>query len=251
MLNSNLRGGYRFLRGAKPFSAGVIAADEFAIEYVRLSDPIPWKAGFELVDAYLRAAGRPRQALCAISLRSPAAFTFQGFKQFNDGYVDLLKSWDILVDGVNPIARTNVAPEFHPPAEESLDSFAYTATVEGGAASFVVAGGGELPDGSFDPADIVSHNDTSREGMARKADFVLGLMEGRLQGLGVSWGHASTTNIYTVHDVNALLAGVVLPRIGAAARHGVTWHYSRPPIEGIEYEMDVRGGTRDSMLQAG
>jgi hypothetical protein len=161
-----------------------------------------------------------------------------------------LNSWDILVDGVNPIARTNVAPEFLPPAEPSLDSFAYAAPSDGGAASFVVAGGGELPDGAFDPADIVSRNDTSRDGMARKAEFVLGLMDARLQGLGVSWGDASAPNIYTVHDVNALLAAVVLPRIGAAARHGVTWYYSRPPIEELEYEMDVRGGTRDSLLGA-
>src|SRR5689334_4247142 len=99
MLLSNLLGGYRFLRGGKAFSAGVIAAEGFAIEYVRLSRLTPWRAGFELVDAHLRAAGRPRQSLCAVSLRSPAAFTFAGFKTFNDGYADLLKSWDILVDG--------------------------------------------------------------------------------------------------------------------------------------------------------
>jgi hypothetical protein len=249
MILLNEQGGYSFLRGAKPYSAGVVAADGFTIEHVRLSTPIPWKAGAELLESHLRAAGRPRTALCAIALRSPAAFTFQGFKEFNDAYVNLLKSWDILVDGVNPIARTNVAPEFHPPAEPSLHSFAYTAPAKRGAASFVVAGGGELPDGSFDPLDIVCRNDTTPGAMARKAEFVLGLMEGRLHGLGVSWDQVTHTNIYTVHDVNALLAAVVLPRIGVAAGHGVTWHYSRPPILGIEYEMDVRGGTRETLLQ--
>jgi hypothetical protein len=251
MILSNPQGGYSFLRGAKPYSAGVVAADGFAIDYVRLSSSIPWKAGFEAVDAYLRAAGRPRAALCAISLRSPAAFSFQGFKEFNDAYVDLLKSWGILVDGINPIARTNVVPEFHPPAEPSLHSFAYAVPVERGAASFVVAGGGELPDGSFDPLDIVRRGDTTPDAMSRKAEFVLGLMEGRLNGLGVSWGQVTHTNIYTVHDVNALLATVVLPRIGAAADHGITWHYARPPIVGIEYEMDVRGGAREAVLQVG
>ena len=251
MILSNPQGGYKFLRGAKPYSAGVIAADGFSIESVRLSTTIPWKAGFELLDGYLRAVGRPRASVCAIGLRSPAAFSFQGFKEFNDGYVDVLKSWDILVDGVNPVARTNVAPEFHPPAEPSLYSFAYTVPAERGVTSFVVAGAGELPEGSFDPLDIVGRDDTTPEAMARKAEFVLGLMEGRLRGLDVSWNQVSHTNIYTVQDVNALLATIILPRIGGAAQHGITWHYTRPPIVGLEYEMDVRGGTRDAVLQVG
>ena len=249
MMLPNLQGGYSFLRGAKPFSAGVVAQSGFAIEHVRLSRPARWKTGFELLEEHLRAAGRPRSSLCAVALRSPAAFTFQGFKEFNDAYVDHLKSWDLLVDGVNPIARTNVAPELLPPAEPSLHSFAYTVPAEGRPVSFVVAGGGELPDGSFDPADIVRLNDTTPGAMAEKAAFVLGLMEERLHGLGASWDRVTHTNIYTVHDVNALLRAVVLPRIGAAAGHGVTWHYTRPPIVGIEYEMDVRGATRETVLQ--
>jgi len=251
MLLPNLKGGYSFLRGGKAFSAGVIAGDGFVLEHVRLSTPVPWNAGFELLDAHLRAAGRPRQALCAVSLRSPAPFTFPGFKAFNDGYADLLKSWDILVDGVNPIARTNVAPEVLPPAEPSLHSFAYTIPATRGSASFVVAGGGELPDGSFDPADIIRRDETTPDAMARKAEFVLGLMDNRLRGLGVSWDRVAHTNVYTVHDVNALLAPVLLPRMGAAATHGVTWYYTRPPLVGLEYEMDVRGGTRETVLQAG
>jgi hypothetical protein len=76
-------------------------------------------------------------------------------------------------------------------------------------------------------------------------------MERRLQGIGASWSQVTATNIYTVYDVNAMLATVILPRIGAAAQHGVTWHYTRPPIVGIEYEMDVRGGTREITLQVG
>jgi hypothetical protein len=40
---------------------------------------------------------------------------------------------------------------------------------------------------------------------------VLNLMEGGLHGLGASWGDITITNIYTVHDVNALLASQILP----------------------------------------
>jgi hypothetical protein len=251
MMLPNIQGGYSFLRGGKPYSAGVIAAAGCAIEHVRLHKPLPWQEGFARIDAYLRAAGRPRASLCAIALRSPAALSFDGFREFNNSYVDVLKSWNLLVDGVNPVARTNVAPEVDPPAQPSLYAFGYTIPCDAMAASFVVAGGGELPDGSADPRDIVRANETSADALAAKAEFVLGLMQDRLHGLGATWSQVTTTNIYTVYDVNALLVTIVLPRIGAAGKHGVTWHYTRPPIVGLEYEMDVRGGTLDTTLADG
>src|SRR5690348_9825760 len=151
MLLLNSRGGYSFLKGISPYSGGVVAGRGFTIEHVRLSRLLPWKAGFERIDAHLRAAGRPRQALCAVALRSPKPFSFAGFNGFNAGYEKLLQSWDIPVDGSNPVARTNVAPEINPPAEPSLYSFACTAPAASAAASFVVSGAGELPEGSLDP----------------------------------------------------------------------------------------------------
>ena len=247
MLIHNPRGGYSFLEGISPYSAGVVAAEGFAIEHVRLARPVAWRIGFERVDAWLAAHGRPRAALCAMALRSPRPFSFDGFNQFNRGYVEVLKSWDLLVGGGNPVARTNVAPEVDPPGEPSLYSFAYTAPAAGAPLSFIVAGAGELPEGSLDPRDVVRAGETSREALAAKAGFVLGLMEGRLHGMGATWSDVARTDIYTVHDVNAMLREEILPRIGRAGWHGVTWHYSRPPIVSIEYEMDVRGGTRDSI----
>lgn len=245
MLIPNPRGRYSFLRGIGPYSAGVVTHEFAAIEHVRLPRDPAFTLGqaFEFIDAWLRVAGQSRTALCAIALRSPAPFTFEGFDRFNAEYVDILKSWDLFVDGVNPIARTNVAPAVDPPEEPTVYSFAHTAPSAAGPRSFVVAGAGELPEGSLDPHDIVPGP------LAAKARFVLGLMEARLRGLGVSWSGVTTTNIYTVHDVNALLAADILPRIGPAARHGVQWHYARPPIVGIEYEMDLRGVQHDRMLE--
>jgi hypothetical protein len=249
MLSLNTRGDYSFLKGISPYSAGVAALKGFAIEHVRLSRPVPWKKGFALIEQRLRAARRPRQALCAIALRSPKPFSFAGFDGFNAGYVDMLRSWDILLDGgVNPVARTNVAPELDPPAEPSLYSFAYTVKADDTPASFVVAGAGELPEGSLDPHDVIHMGETSREAIAAKARFVLGLMDGRLRGLGAGWNNVTVTNIYSVHDVNAVLAAEILPRIGAAGLHGVTWHYPRPPIVSIEFEMDLRGCPRDTVI---
>ena len=43
------------------------------------------------------------------------------------------------------------------------------------------------------------------------------------------------------------LASLLVPATGNA-HHGVTWHYTRPPIVGIEYEMDVRGCAREIVL---
>ncbi|HTS29126.1 MAG TPA: hypothetical protein VMH81_24810 [Bryobacteraceae bacterium] len=248
MLLTNPDGGYSFAKGGRPYSAGVIASEGFAIEHVRLARPAAWKAGFERIDAHLEAAGRPRAALCAIALRSPRPFSFDGFRDFNSGYVELLRSWGLLVDGVNPVARTNVAPEFDPPAEPSLYSFAYTIPAPGKPVSFVVSGAGELPEGSLDPLAVIRRGETSPDALADKARFVVGMMDGRLQSLGATWNDVTVTNVYTVHDTGALLASEILPRAGHAAAHGITWHYTRPPIVSIEFEMDVRGCARESVI---
>jgi hypothetical protein len=250
MLIANQRGGYSFLKGISPYSAGVAASGGYSIEHVRLSSPLPWRAGFERVDQYLRSIGRPRQALCAMALRSPKPFSFAGFNEFNATYVKVLADWEIPVDGVNPIARTNVAPEKDPPSEPCLYSFACTVPAENAPLSFIVSGAGELPEGSLDPHDVVRRGESTREALAEKARFVLGLMDARLKGLGGTWEQVTATNIYTVHDVNAMLDGEILPRIGHAARHGVTWHYTRPPIVSIEYEMDLHGCRRELVVEA-
>ncbi len=251
MLISNSHGGFSFLRGGSAYSAGVVAAPGFTIEHVRLARAIPLMAGFALVEERLRAAGRPRAALCAVALRSPEPFSFGGFKEFNAIYSAVLKSWELMVDGINPVARTNVAPVAGAPAVPSLYSFAYTAEGEGGAKSFVVSGAGEMPEGAAGPGDVVRRGETSPDAMAAKARCVLEVLDGRLGGLGANWNEVTTTNIYTEHDVNALLGAEILPHIGTAGQYGVTWHYARPPIVSIEFEMDLFGGVRETVVQNG
>ena len=108
-------GGYRFVRGASPYSAGVVAEPGFEIERVRFAAPVPMAEGFRRIEARLAAAGRPKAALCACELRSPKPFTMDGFVGFNKGYVDVLKSWGLFkVDGLNPVARSNVCPPSSP-----------------------------------------------------------------------------------------------------------------------------------------
>lgn len=245
----NKRGNYAFIKGIAPYSAGGAALSGFEVEHARLHPWLPLRKGFEAVDAHLRKLGRPRQALCGMELRSPEPFTFKGFADFNAGYVDVLKSWDIFVDGVNPVARTNVAPAVNPPAEPSLYGFSYTVPAQDAPSTFIIAGAGELPEGSLDPHDVVRRGETTPDAIAEKARFVMGLMEGRLHELAVDWKDVTTSEIYTVHDIHQLLPADVLKRMGAAGMHGVTWHYSRPPIVSIEYEMDLRGCRREVVVR--
>jgi len=75
--------------------------------------------------------------------------------------------------------------------------------------------------------------------MREKARYVLGAMEARMGALGVGWPDATATQVYTVRDIHPFLADEIVRR--GAAPGGVTWFYARPPVVGLEYEMDVRG----------
>jgi hypothetical protein len=248
MLIANPKGNYSFLRGIAPYSAGAIAAPGYGIEHARFAQPVPLAEGFAAVKAHLERLQRPLAALCGMELRSPQPFTFQGFNDFNAGYIGVLRSWDVFVDGVNPVARTNVAPEIGPPAVPSLYGFSYTIPAPRGTTSFVVAGAGELPEGSLDPHDVVRRGETSEAALREKTRFVMSLMSGRLKGLGASWDQATVTEVYTVHSICAFLAREILEPMSKGRTHGITWHYARPPIVSIEYEMDLRGCAREIVL---
>lgn len=234
-------GGYRFIKGVFQYSGGVAAEPGFRIERARLRRPLPLAEGFAAAEAHLRARGRPLPAFCACELRSPRPFTEDGFLAFNRHYTETLARWGIYRDGVNPVARTNVCPEFEPPAEPSLYAFSYTVpAAQAGAPSFVVSGGGEAPEGKPNYRDhIVRRGDTSPAGMRDKLRYVLGVMEGRLAALGMRWRDALDVQVYTVYDVGPLVADEIVRR-GAAPVSAVTWHVCRPPVVGLDCEMDVR-----------
>ena len=248
MLIQNLRGNYSFLKGISPYSAGVVASPGYAIEHAWLRSFLPLRPGFETIDKHLRSLGRPRFALCGIELRSPRPFSFQGFAEFNSTYVDMLKGWDILQEALNPVARTNVAPGVYPPTEPVICGFSYTVPSANSPQTFVVAGAGELPEGSLDPHDVIRRGETFSEALLEKVRFVLRLMETRLQGLGVTWSQATTVDVYTVHNIYPWLASEILVRLGPSQLQGVTWHFAHPPIVSIEYEMDLRGCISDLVL---
>ncbi len=248
-LKKHPTGDYSFVPGIAPYSCGVIANPGFEVVHVTLRTMVGWREGFELIVSFLRNAGRPHAALCAMSLRCPKPFTFQGFSDFNLEYAAILKDWGVFVDGVNPVARTNIAPRLVPPTELSLYAFAFTRPVaHSQIPTFVVAGAGELPEGVLQREGIIELANTSPAGLKMKAEFVMDLMEQRLQKLGTSWDGVNHTNVYAAHPCDQIIQNLINPRIGKAGLFGVTLHDSRPPIEEIEFEMDVRGIVSEMMI---
>ena len=242
MLISNPEGHYHFLKGIGPYSCGVIADPKFEIIRVILRHPMPWRQGFEFIDDYLGEKGLGRAALCAAELRSPAPTSFSGFASFNDDYCSVLRDWNLFVGDFNPVARTNVAPQNEPRSQVELFAFSYAvSTGDAVQPTFVIAGAGEVRNGILEPQSIVRLDETNPEAMREKASYVMGVMEQRLDGLGARWDLINAVDVYTVHPLEGLLEGTILNRLGPARRHGLHCHRAHPPVQDIEFEMDMRG----------
>jgi hypothetical protein len=93
---------------------------------------------------------------------------------------------------------------------------------------------------------VVAYGDTSAAGMRRKAECVVGEIERRMALIGGSWQAATGVQVYAVHEIHHFVADLLVAR-GAAA-HGLTWHFARPPIVGLEYEMDVRAANEERVI---
>lgn len=232
-------GGYRYVPGVFQYSAGVAALPGHRFERVTFREPLALAAAFARIESTLAAAGRPFTAFAACELRSPRPMTEAEFRAFNERYVERLSTWGVIVEGRNPVARSNVCPAIAPPAEPAFHAFTYTVEAGDSRPSFVVAGSGEVPEGRANYRDhVVRPGDVSPEGLREKARFVLGAMEERMAALGFGWRDATATQVYTVHDLHPFLADEIVGR--GAARLGLTWHYCRPPVAGLDYEMDCR-----------
>jgi hypothetical protein len=245
MLRDGPNGTYRFLPGIPAFSSGVVASPGWEIVHATFRQPVPWRQGFDRIEVYLRAQGRPRTALCGIELRSPAPFTFEGFDTFNQGYRAVLGEWEILVGDDNPIPRTNVAPVLAPPKEPSLYGFAYTVPRSASSETFVVAGAGEMRERGRGAQGIVRMGETTPDAMAEKARFVMGIMQNRLSALGRAWSGVTAIEVYTALPIGDELLRAILGPAGPTAVHGIRWFPSRPPVQGLEFEVDLRGVARE------
>lgn len=247
MVSAFPAGNYRFIPAVFQYSSGAAADGGFEIERVRFDRLVPLEEGFALAAAYIQAAGRPLTSFCACELRSPAAFTEAGFLAFNQHYVKTLAQWGIYDGSRNPVARSNVCPEIDPPSEPSFYAFSFTRPSERATPSFVIAGGAEARGGSGTyPERIVRYRDLSPESVKEKVRFTTRQMEDRMDALGFVWKDTTGVQAYSVHDFHPVLANELVRR--GALRSGLTWHFARPPVIDLEFEMDCRRVLREVVI---
>ena len=115
------------------------------------------------------------------------------------------------------------------------------------ARSFVAAGSGEAREGgpSYE-GRIIRRGEQSSKAMRDKARFVLGAMELRMAALGFGWADVTATQVCTIFDIHPLLADEFVRR--GAIPGGLTWHFARPPVQGLDFEVDVRGVAHELVI---
>ena len=240
-------GNYRFIPAVFQYSGGAAALPGYEIERVRFDKWLPLADGFAAVAKYIQAAERPLTSFCACELRSPAAFTDEGFRKFNEHYVKTLAEWGLYDGSTNPVARSNVCPEIDPPAEPSFYAFSFTRPSASTTPSFVIAGSGEAKEGAGNYAErTVRYRDHSPEGMKEKVRYVVRAMETRMGAFGRSWKESTAAQVYTIRDFHHVLPEELVKR--GAARSGLTWHFCRPPVIDLEFEMDCRRVMREVVI---
>src|SRR5580692_4286087 len=240
-------GNYRFIPAVFQYSSGACAFEGFEIERVRFDKLLPLAEGFARAAAYIQGTGQKLTSFCACELRSPAAFTEAGFLAFNQYYVKTLAEWGLFDGAVNPVARSNVCPEIDPPAEPSFYAFSFTRPSQAGRPTFVIAGGAEARGGRGSyPERIVRYRDLSAPGLKEKVGFTVREMESRMEAFGFGWKDTTGVQAYTVHDFHPVMTEELVRR--GAARSGLTWHFARPPVVDLEYEMDCRRIMRETVI---
>jgi len=92
----------------------------------------------------------------------------------------------------------------------------------------------------------VRYRDLSPDGVREKVQATVGAMESRLGAFGYGWKDTTAVQAYTVHDIYPVMADELVRR--GATRSGLTWHFVRPPVIDLEYEMDCRRVMREIVI---
>lgn len=240
---SNTAGGYRFLPAGPVFNSGAVPLTGHEIVHVLFNPWVPLDRAWQVIEATLKDAGRPREALCGMELRIPRQLTFDGFRSFNAPYIEQLRQWNLVFGEYSAVSRTNVAPAF-PPSVPSVHAFSYAAKSQARATTFCVSGTADIdPNGK-----IIAQGDLSPEGMRQKLQYVIGVITDRLGRLGLSWEDATHTDLCLAHDIGDLLETLVMPGLQGAGSRGLRMHLARPPIIDAEIELETRGVRRELVI---
>jgi hypothetical protein len=247
-------GGYRYIPSVFQYSGGVAAEPGFQLEQVRFTSLVPIEDAFLRIEEHLKKIGRPLTAFAHCELRSPMQFDDQGFITFNRKYVSTLERWGIYQaessgrSFINPVARTNVCPEYFGPTEVGMYSFTYTVPANTEALpSFVISGGGDARSGSEPYRErIIAYGDCSEVGLKLKMEFVVNEMQQRLVSLGFHWDDVTSAQAYSVHNIGSLVEEVFAKQ--KRMRCGINWYFARPPVAGLDFEMDLRGSVKQIFI---
>jgi hypothetical protein len=74
--------------------------------------------------------------------------------------------------------------------------------------------------------------------MLEKARFVVDYLRAQVAALGCDWAGVTGTQVYTPHEIRPLL-GPVLAEAGLTLQ-GIGWFPAWPPVQGLDFEADVR-----------
>jgi hypothetical protein len=64
--------------------------------------------------------------------------------------------------------------------------------------------------------------------------------------LGFSWADVTATQVYTIFEIHPFLADEFV-RLGAMSG-GLVWHFARPPVQGLDFEVDVRSVAHELVI---
>jgi hypothetical protein len=180
----------------------------------------------------------------------PAVFQYSSGAAANPGFEIERVRFDHLLplaEGFAQIAKYIQAAGRPLTAEPSFYAFSFTRPGSRATPSFVIAGGAEARGGAGSyPERIVRYRDMSPEAWKEKVRFTVGLMEDRLAEFGFGWRDTTAAQAYTVHDFHPVIVDELVRR--GATRSGLTWHFARPPVVDLEFEMDCRRVMRELVI---
>ena len=67
-----------------------------------------------------------------------------------------------------------------------------------------------------------------------------------MEAFGFAWKDTTGVQAYTVHDFHPMIVEELVRR--GAAHCGLTWHFARPPVIDLEFEMDCRRVVREVVI---
>ena len=149
---------------------------------------------------------------------------------------------------IGGVSRSKVKTVPSAPAEPSFYAFSFTRPGTSATPSFVIAGSGEAREGGATYAErTVRYRDLSPDGLREKVRFTTqAQMEHRLGQFGFGWRDTTAVQAYSIRDFYSAMTEELVRR--GAVRSGLTWHFARPPVIDLEFEMDCRRVMREVVI---